>query len=90
VVHIPDPDIAVGIPILRDCDQSRRRVDSRAGSAAKSSKFDGQPRSARNVKELTANVYPQLVVEGNVLSAVARLTQGREIYRPASPTFVNA
>jgi hypothetical protein len=88
-VHIADPDVAVGTAVPGYGDQSRRGVDARTASAAKSSQFDGQPRPAGDVEQATAGIDAKLVMEGHILPAVARLAQSREIYGLATPALVN-
>src|SRR5450631_103847 len=88
-VHIADPDVAIRVPVPGHRHQPGRGVDTGAGSAAQASQLDGKPGPARHVEQPVPGIDAEPMVHSDVLPAVARLAEGREIHRLAAPALVH-
>ena len=88
-VHVADPDVAVRVPVPGHRDQPGRGVDTGAGSAAQASQFDGEPGPASDVEQPVTGIDAEPMVHSDVLPAVSRLAEGREIHRLAAPALVH-
>ena len=88
-VHVTHPNIGIGVPVARNGDEARRRVNTRAVGASSTRQLDGQARAAGHVKKPVTVAHTEAVVHGHVLTAVARFAQRGEIDGFAAPAFVN-
>jgi hypothetical protein len=88
-VHIADPDVAIRVPVPGHRHQPGRGVDTRAGSAAQASQLDREPGPASHVEQPVPGIDAEPMVHSDVLPAVARLAEGREIHRLAAPALIH-
>ena len=88
-LHIADPDVAFRIPVPGHRDQPGRGVDTGAGSTAQASQLDREPGPARHVEQPVSGIDAEPVVHADVLPAVARLAERREVHRTTAPTLVH-
>ena len=88
-LHVADTDVAVRVAIPRHRDQALRRVDARAHRAAESGQFNGQPRAARDIEDAIAVADAEVLVHRDVLAAMSRLQQRRELNGPTPPALVH-
>ena len=88
-VHIADPDVAFRVPVPGHRDQPGRGVDTGAGSAAQAGQLDREPGPARHVEQPVSGIDAEPMVHRDVLPAVARLAEGREVHRLTAPALVH-
>ena len=88
-VHIADPDVAFRVPVPGHRDQPGRGIDTRAGSAAEAGQLDREPGPARHVEQPVSGIDAEPMVHRDVLPAVARLAEGREVHRLTAPALVH-
>ncbi|MGD0377579.1 MAG: hypothetical protein ABSB01_23720, partial [Streptosporangiaceae bacterium] len=84
-VHIADPDVAFRVPVPGHRDQPGRGIDTGAGSAAQASQLDSEPGPASHIEQPVSGIDAEPVVHSDVLPAVARLAERREIHRLTAP-----
>ena len=87
--HVADPDVASGVPVPGHRDQPGRGIDTRAGSTAQAGQFDGEARPARHVEQPVSGVDGQPMMHGDILPAVARLAERREVHCLPAPALVH-
>jgi hypothetical protein len=88
-VHVPDPQVGVGVAVPGHRDQPRRGVDARAACAAQPGQFERETRSAGDVDQPVAPVDAQPVLHRDVLAHAVGLGQRREIDCLAAPALVD-
>ena len=88
-VHIAHPDVAVRVPVPGHRHQPGRGVDTGAGSAAQASQLEGEPGPASHVEQPVPGIDAEPMVHSDVLPAVARLAEGREIHHLTAPALVH-
>ena len=88
-VHIAHPDVAVRVPVPGHRHQPGRGVDTGAGSAAQPGQLDGEPGPASHIEQPVPGIDAEPVVHSDVLPAVARLAEGREVHHLTAPALVH-
>ena len=89
-MHVPDPQVCVGVAVPSHGDQARRRIDTRAPGAAQAGELNGEAGSAGDVQQRVACAHAQPVVQGDVLPTVGRFAESGELHRPPAPALVDA
>lgn len=88
-VHVTHPYVGIRVAVPGDRDQPRCRVDTRADRPAQPGEFKSEACPTSDVEQAVTRVETQPVMQRDVLAAVRRFTQGREVDRLAAPALVD-
>jgi hypothetical protein len=88
-LHVTHPYVGVRVAVPGDRDQPWCCVDAGAHRAAQPGEFEREPCSTSDVEQAVTRVDTEPVMQRDVLAAVRRFTQGREVDGLASPALVD-
>ena len=88
-VHVPHPQVGVGVAVPGDGEEARRGIDAGAPGAAHRRQLHRQAGAARDVEQAIAGAQAQAVVDCDVFPAVRRFGEGGELDGPSAPALVD-